>query len=125
MKDGCMPEAFGVLEFVLWCAKFSDASKRTIQVDDNTHHPISLSPLVFWKMLRLLEPNKELKLPEVDDFVTNYGGPKILLPYFVDSLFGLKLNSFQSDIDILKEMFREFSWLFARVTDQKSMAYFP
>lgn len=76
-------------------------------------------------MLRLQEPNKELKLPEMDDFVINHGRPKRLLPHFKDSLSGVKSNTFQFDINILKESFREFAWLFVRVIDRESTTYFP
>lgn len=111
VKIGCMPEVFSVPEFVLWHAKHYDASRRTILIGDNTIHPISLNPLAFQRMLRLLGPSKEFKLPEIDDYVMNHGGPKRLLAYFIDSLSRLKLNCFQFDIDILKDPFREFAWL--------------
>ena len=63
VKVGCIQEIFGVLELVLWCAKHFNASKRTIQVGENTIPPKILSPPFFQKMLRLPKPNKELKLP--------------------------------------------------------------
>lgn len=37
---------------------------------------------------------------------------KILFPYFTNSLYGLKTDSFEFDIDILKDSFSEFSRLF-------------
>ena len=64
-------------------------------------------------MLRLPKPNKELKILEADDFITNHGGTKRLLTYFPDSLSGVKSNAFQFDIDLLMESFKEFAWLFA------------
>ena len=79
---------------MLWCSKFFNASRRIIQVGDNTIHPISLNPLVLQRMLRLLEPSKEFTIVEVDDFIKNHGGPKRLLPYFINSFYGLKTNSF-------------------------------
>lgn len=45
-------------------------------------------------MLRLPKPNKELKLPEADDLITNHGGPKGLLPHFTYSLYRVKSNYF-------------------------------
>ena len=90
----------------MWCAKHFEDSKIIIQVGDNTISPISLNLLVFQKMLRLPKPNKELKLLEADDFITNHGGPKILLPYFTFSLSRMKSNAFQFDINLLKEPFK-------------------
>lgn len=116
---------FCVPKLVSWCAKIFDTSKITIQVGGNTILSISLMLLVFLKMPRFPNPNKDLKLPKADDFVTNHGCPKRLLPYFTLSLFGLKSNSFQFIINMIKEPFREFVWLFARVIDQESIAYFP
>ena len=75
-------------------------------------------------MLRLPKPNKELKFPKEDPFITNNGGPKIFLTYFIDSLSRVKTNAYQFDIDFLKDPFREFAWLFARVTGQESTTYF-
>ena len=89
-----MKEVLGVLDFVLWCAKCFDSSRRKIPVGDSTIQPISLNPLAFQRMLRLLEPNKELKLLEADDFITNHGVLKRLLPYFTYSLSRLKFNAF-------------------------------
>ena len=89
-----MTEVFVVPELVLWCSQYFDATKRIICVGDNTVPLISLSLLVFQKMIRLPKINKELKLPEGDDFITNHGGKKILLTYFIDSLSGVKTNAF-------------------------------
>ena len=91
------------------CAKHFDASRRTILVGDNTIPPINLNPLMFQRMLRLPETNKELKLHEENDYLTNHGGPKRLLPYFINLLSRLKLNTSRFDIDVLKDPFREFS----------------
>lgn len=88
-------------------------------------HPISLSPIVFQKVMRLLKPNKELKLLEEDVFITKYVIPKILLTYFIDSLSRVKTNAYQFDIDLLREPFKEFAWLFTRVIDYESTTYFP
>lgn len=44
-----------------------------------------------------------------DSFIENHGGPKRLLPHFANSLSRLKLSSFQFDMDILKELFKEFA----------------
>lgn len=111
-KAGFLPKVFNVLEFMLWCEKCFDTTRRVIHVSDTSTQPISLNPIIFQRMLRLLEPNKEFKIAEADDFITNHGAPKRLLPHFIDSLFGIKINSFQFDVSILKEPFMDFSWLF-------------
>lgn len=75
--------------------------------------------------LRLLEPNKEFKIAKVDEFITNQGGQKILLYYFTDSLSRLKIGSFQFDVDIHKQPFKEFACLFAQVINEESTTLFP
>lgn len=83
-----------------------------------------MNPLVFQRMLRLSEPNKEFKIVEVDDFITNHGGPKILLPHFTNSFSALKTSSFYFDVDILKQPFKEYAWLFSQVTGQENIELF-
>jgi len=67
-------------------------------------------------MLKLPEHNREFKIIEANDLIENHSAPKRLLPYFIDSLFGVKTNSLCFDINILKEPLREFAWLFTRIT---------
>lgn len=76
-----------------WSEKHFDASRRTILIGDNTIQPISLNPLVFQIILRILDPNNDLKFPEVDQFIINHGGTKILLPYFTSYLHQLLATS--------------------------------
>ena len=125
VKVECMLEVFGVPELVLWCPKCFDATKRIICVGDSSVLPISLIPIVFQKRMKFPNPNKELKLLEADDSISNHGGPKILLTDFKYSLFGVKTNAYQFDTDFLKDQFKEFAWLFARVTGQESTTYYP
>ena len=108
-----MPKVFTMTKLVLWCEKRFDTARRVIQVVDTIVQPISLNLIVFQRMLRLPQPNKGFKITEVDDFISNNGGPKRLLLHFIDSLSRVKTSSFQFDIEILKETFREFAQLFA------------
>ena len=75
-------------------------------------------------MLRFPKSNREFKITKANDFIANQGGQKRLFPHFTNSLFGIKTNSFQIDIDILKEPFKEFAWLFVQITRQESMIDF-
>ena len=75
-------------------------------------------------MLRLPKTNREFKIVETNDFITNQAGPKRLFPQFTDSLSRIKTNSFHFDIGLLKEPFKEFAWLFALITGQESMTMF-
>lgn len=109
-----------VPEFVWWCAKHFDPENRII----GAVKPISLSPMVFHRMLRLPEANKEFRITEANGLITNQGGPKRLFPQFTDSLSRIKTNSFHFDIGLLKEPFKEFSWLFALITGQESTTMF-
>ena len=125
VKVGCMPKKFSVLELILWCSKHFDATKRIIRIGDSIVPPINLIPIMFQKIMKLPKFNKELKIPEAYAFITNNGGPKRLLTYFTDSLYGVKTNPYQFDINLLKEPSREFAQLFAQVIDQESTMYFP
>ena len=84
-----MPEVFNVPDLFLWYPKCFDSTKRIIQVSNPNIYPISLRPVIFQKMLRFLEPNKELKLLEGDSFIETNGGLKKLLTYFIDASMGL------------------------------------
>ena len=52
-RAGCVPEVFDCKELVAWCVDKYVPSQRIIQFQD--HSPISLSPQVFRKMLKLPE----------------------------------------------------------------------
>ena len=105
--------------------KHFDASRRLIYVGDTIVRPISLDPLVSQIMSRLPEPNREFNISEVDSFIANHGGPKRLLPHFLNSLSGLKSGSFHFDIYILKESFKKISWLFTQISSKESIANVP
>ena len=69
--------------------------------------------------------NTELKLLEEDSFIENNGGPKKLLSYFRDALSGIKTNTYQFDTDLLKDPYKEFTWLFTRIMGQDTIVQFP
>jgi hypothetical protein len=56
---GCVPEVFGCKELVAWCIEKYVSSQRIIQLQDRS--PISLSPQVFRKMLKLPDPTLTFK----------------------------------------------------------------
>ena len=64
-------------------------------------------------MLQLPQPDKGFKIAQEKYFIANNGGPKRFILHFTNSLSQVKTSSFQLDIGILKEIFREFAWLFA------------
>ena len=49
--------------------------------------------------------NKELRIIEVDSFITNNGGPNKLPSYFIESYFGIKPNTYMFDINLLKDLY--------------------
>jgi hypothetical protein len=51
---GCVPEVFDCKEVVSWCVEKYIPSQRIIPLRD--HSLVSLSPQVFHKMLKLLDP---------------------------------------------------------------------
>ena len=124
-KSSYRLKVFNVLELVLWCSKWLDATKRIIHVHETSLDPRSLRPIVFQNMLRLPKPNKELKLSEIDSFIAKNGGLKKLLLYFIDALSGIKSNAYKFYTNLLKEPYQEFAWLFAWVMGQGTTSYFP
>jgi hypothetical protein len=66
---GCVPEVFDCKELVAWCIEKYVSSQRIIQIQD--HSPISLSPQVFCKMLKVPEPTLTFKGEDCRDFLRN------------------------------------------------------
>ena len=120
-----MPKVFNVLELVIWCSKHFYTTKRIIRVSNTNMSLISLRPVISQKMLKLLELNKELYLQEADSFIANNSALKKLLTYFIDTLLEFKSTTYQFNIDLHKEPYQEFVWLFAQVIGQDTTTYWP
>jgi hypothetical protein len=103
-RAGCVPEVFDCKELVAWCVEKYVSSQRIIQLQD--HSPISLSPQVFRKMLKLPEPTLTFKREELFKRLTEIdlaGGtnevqdPKLIL----NSMF-LTKQQFDEQVEIFK-----------------------
>lgn len=103
VKDGCMAKVFSVPDIVFWCSKCFNTTKRVIHIVEVGLPPVSLGPLIFQKMLRLPEPNKELKITEENSCIAKNGGLKKIMSHFTNSLSGTKPNIYQYDKDLFKD----------------------
>jgi len=83
-RAGCVPEVFDNKELVSWCDEKYIPSQQIIQLQN--HSPISLSPQVFHKILKLLEPTLTFKGEYCMDFLRNHDNTLDLLPKFLENL---------------------------------------
>jgi hypothetical protein len=115
---GCVPEVFDCKEVVSWCAEKYIPSQRIIPLRD--HSPVSLSPQVFHKMLKLLDPTLTFRGQDWKQFLEKHdNGLDILVEFLKDpmtvpeDITKLKVNSFRNP-------FWEIAWLFTRITGHAS-----
>jgi hypothetical protein len=118
-RTGCVPKFFYCKELVIWCAERYIPSQQIIQLWD--HYPVSLSPQVFRKMLRLPEPMLTFKGEDCREFLKRHDNGLDLLPKFLANP-----RSIPEDIKILqagsfKNPFWEILMLFMRITGQETM----
>jgi hypothetical protein len=79
----CVPKVFGCKELVAWCAEKYIPSPWIIKLQD--HYPVSLSPQVFYKILKLPEPTLTFKGEDCRDFLKNNDNGLDLLPEFFEN----------------------------------------
>jgi hypothetical protein len=80
-RAGCVPEVFDCKELVTWCTERYIPSQQTIQLWDQS--PVSLSPQVFRKMLRLPEPRLTFKGEYWRELLKKHDNGLDLLPEFL------------------------------------------
>jgi hypothetical protein len=95
----CVPKVFNRNELVAWCVEKYVLGQCIIELKD--HFPISLSPQIFRKMLKLPEPTPLDNLVVVPTDITRF------------------------QIDSFKNPFREIAWVFTRLIRQESTTKFP
>jgi hypothetical protein len=115
---GCVPEVFDCKELVAWCIEKYITSQRIIQLQD--YSPISLSPQVFHKMLKLHEPTINFKAEDYRDFLKKHDNGLDLLLDFLENHVTIHEDITRLQVDSFKNPLREISWLFTRVTGQES-----
>jgi hypothetical protein len=104
---------------VSWCVEKYISSQRIIPLHD--HSPVSLSPQVFCKILRLLEPTLTFRGQDCKQFLKKHDNGLDLLPKFLEDpttvleyITNLQVSSFRNP-------FWEIAWQFTRITRQESM----
>jgi hypothetical protein len=81
---------------------------------------VSLSPQVFRKMLRLLEPTLTSRGEDYKEFLKNHDNELDLLPKFLEDLMTVPEDIIRLQVSSFRNPFREISWLFTRITGQES-----
>jgi len=116
---GCIPVVFYCKEVVSWCAEKYISSQRIIPLCN--HSLVSLSPQVFRKMLKLLEPTLTFIGQDCKWFLEKHDNGLDLLPEFlkdpttvVEDITKLQVSSFRNP-------FREIDWLFTIIMGHESM----
>jgi hypothetical protein len=89
-----------------------------IQFQD--HSPISLSPLVFRKMLKFPEPTLIVKGEDCRDFLKKHDNGLDLFLEFLENPADVPEDITSIQVDSFKNPFREIAWLFTRLTRQYS-----
>jgi hypothetical protein len=107
---GCVPEVFDSREIVSWCVDKYDQNRRIIQLQGESL--VSLSPSVFKRMLKLLEPTIMFKGDEARSFLKERNnGLELLQEYLEDpTMMPEDLSNIQ--VSLLKNPYREIAWIF-------------
>jgi hypothetical protein len=83
-RAGYVPEVFDYKEVVSWCTKKYIPGQRIIPLRD--HSPVSLSPQLFYEMLKLLKPTLTFRGKDCNQFLENHNnGLDILANFLKDS----------------------------------------
>jgi hypothetical protein len=114
----CVPEVLYYKELVAWCVEKYIPCQRIIQLQD--HSPISLSPQVFCKMLKLPEPTLTFKGEYCRDFMRKHENDLDLLFEFLEIPAAIPEDITKLQVNSFKNLFQEISSLFIRVMGQES-----
>jgi hypothetical protein len=116
--QGVSQEVFDCKELVTWCTERYIPSQWIIQLWD--HSPVSLSPQVFRKMLRLPEPMLTFKGEDCREFLKNHDNGLDLLPEFLENPMVIPEDITRLQVGSFKNPFREIAWIFTRITGQET-----
>jgi hypothetical protein len=86
-RVGSVHEVLDYKELVSWCAEKYIPSHWIIQLQ--YHYPISLSPQMFHKMLKLPEPTLTFKGDDCMDFLKKHDNNLDLFPKFLENLMAI------------------------------------
>jgi hypothetical protein len=112
-RAGCVPKVFDCKEVVSWCAERYISSRRIIPLRD--HSLVSLSPQVFCKMLRLLEPTLTFRGEDCKEFLKKHDNGLDLLPEFLEDSMMVPEDITRLQVSSFRNPFREIAWLFMRI----------
>jgi hypothetical protein len=106
---GCMPEVLDAQDLDSWCSKLFEPGTYTIHLGGASRTPIMLTHYFFNKILNFPEGGKDLSLSEADSYLSYHGVVMILIHFVKDSTL---VTRNQIHMDILKELYKDFVWLF-------------
>jgi hypothetical protein len=109
---GCVPEVFYCKEVVSWCAE------KYIPL--RNHSPVSLSPRVFHKMLKLSDPTLTFRGQDCKQFLEQHDNELDILVEFLEDPTTIPQDITKLQVSSFRNPFREIAWLFTRITGQAS-----
>jgi hypothetical protein len=119
-RAGCVPEVFDCKELFAWYIEKYIPIQQIIQIQ--YHSPISLSPQVFFNMLKLPQPTLNFKGEDCRDFLKMHDNGSDLFPDFLEDLVVVPEDITRLQVNSFKKPFREIVCLLTRVIGQKSIA---
>jgi hypothetical protein len=84
------------------------------------HSPVSLSPEVFCKMLRLPEPTLTFKRKYCREFLKKHDNGLDLLPEFLENPMTVPKDITKLQVGSFKNPFKEIAWLFTRIIGKET-----
>jgi hypothetical protein len=115
---GCVPEVFDSKEVVSWCTKKYIPNQIIIPLCD--HSPVSLSPQVFHKMLKLSEPTLTFRAQDYKEFLEKHDNRLEILAKFLEDPTVVPEDITKLQVSSFRNPFREISWIFTRITGHAS-----
>jgi hypothetical protein len=117
-RAGCVPKFFYCKEVISWCTEKYISSQRIIPLHD--HSPVSFSPQVFRKMLRLSEPTLTFRGKYCKQFLKKHDNRLDLLPEFLEDPTSVPEDITNLQVSSFRNPFQEIVWLFTRITGHES-----
>jgi hypothetical protein len=115
---GCVPKVFYSKEVVSWCAKKYILGQRIIPLRD--HSLVSLSPRLFRKMLKLLNPTLTFRGQDCKQFLEKHHNELDILADFLEDPKTVLEDITWLQVSSFRNPFREIAWLVRIITGQAS-----
>jgi hypothetical protein len=117
-RVGYVLEVFDCKEVVSWCAEKYIPSQIIIPL--RNHSPVSFSPQVFCKMLKLSEPTLTFRGQDCKQFLEKHDNGLDILAEFLKDPTTVSEDITKLQVSSFRNPFREIAWLFTRITGQAS-----